>query len=88
MFLVEYGYIYESQFINPKIQPLMFKELAYQTYQGIKNYFEPIMEEKTAIFPYTFKNQGGKRIKNNPDAWALQMALYRREFIRRLVYEK
>ena len=75
VFLVEYGYIYESQFINPKIQPLMFKELAYQTYQGIKNYFEPIMEEKTAIFPYTFKNQVEKGLKNNPDAWALQMAL-------------
>ena len=36
--LVEYGYIYEPPFRNEEAREAMFKELAYQTYIGIKNF--------------------------------------------------
>ena len=38
--LIEYGYIYESQFMNKKTRPVVFKKLATQTYLGIKDFFE------------------------------------------------
>ncbi|MCX6731601.1 MAG: N-acetylmuramoyl-L-alanine amidase [Candidatus Parcubacteria bacterium] len=37
--LIEYGYIYESQFMNKKNRPLVFKKLATQTYLGIIDFF-------------------------------------------------
>jgi N-acetylmuramoyl-L-alanine amidase len=36
--LVEYGYIYESYFTDPEIQPYVFDEIAKQTYWGVMNY--------------------------------------------------
>ena len=36
--LVEYGYIYEPPFRNEEAREAMFKELAYQTYIGIKKF--------------------------------------------------
>lgn len=45
--LIEYGYIYEKQFTNPDIRPMIMKDLARQTYLGIKDYFgEQVSEEK------------------------------------------
>ena len=37
--LIEYGYIYEPQFVNPKVRSLALKDLAYQTYLGLQDFF-------------------------------------------------
>ena len=38
--LIEYDYIYEPQFVNPKIRGLALKDLAYQTYLGLQDFFD------------------------------------------------
>lgn len=38
--LIEYGYIYEPQFVNPEIRSLSLEDLAHQTYLGLEDYFE------------------------------------------------
>lgn len=38
--LIEYGYIYESQFTDYRVQDVILKELAYQTYLGVLDYVE------------------------------------------------
>ena len=37
--LIEYDYIYEPQFVNPKVRSLALKDLAYQTYLGLQDFF-------------------------------------------------
>jgi hypothetical protein len=37
--LIEYGYIYESRFQNSKIRSAIFKEMAWQTYRGVRDFF-------------------------------------------------
>jgi len=37
--LIEYGYIYESQFVHPQARAIIFKSMAEQTYLGIKDFF-------------------------------------------------
>lgn len=39
-FLIEYGYIYETQFLYPEARAIIFKNMAEQTYLGVKGYFE------------------------------------------------
>ncbi|MBI3633138.1 MAG: peptidoglycan-binding protein [Candidatus Vogelbacteria bacterium] len=38
--LVEYGYIYESQFSDPAVRDILLTELAGQTYAGVIDFFE------------------------------------------------
>lgn len=38
--LIEYGYIYESQFTDQLTQKEILKDMAYQTYLGITNFFD------------------------------------------------
>lgn len=38
--LIEYGYIYESQFNNPEIKEIIFDGLAQATYLGLKNFLK------------------------------------------------
>lgn len=37
--LIEYDYIYEPQFVNEKVRSLALKDLAYQTYLGLQDFF-------------------------------------------------
>jgi N-acetylmuramoyl-L-alanine amidase len=39
--LVEYGYIYEPLWRSPDLRPFFLPELAWQTYRGLKTFFEP-----------------------------------------------
>jgi N-acetylmuramoyl-L-alanine amidase len=39
--LIEYGYIYEPQFVNPATRSSAIKDLAFQTYVGLQDFFEP-----------------------------------------------
>ena len=37
--LIEYDYIYQPQFANAAVRPLALKDLAYQTYLGLQDFF-------------------------------------------------
>jgi len=80
--LIEYGYIYESQFVNSEIRPLIIKELAFQTYSGIMNFFEGEAgnNRTSAILPYFWKDDLAKGMKNSKEVLALQTALILRNF--------
>ncbi|MBI1957287.1 MAG: peptidoglycan-binding protein [Candidatus Niyogibacteria bacterium] len=79
--LIEYGYIYEPQFANLAIRSAALSELAQETYNGFKRYFEgantPVRE--TVIVPHMWAHEIGEGAKNQPDIFALQIALTRDE---------
>ncbi len=47
--LIEYGYIYEKQFANKEVRKLALKNLAYQTYLGLKDFFEQEIPHENKI---------------------------------------
>ncbi len=78
--LIEYGYIYETQFINPKTRTLAIEESALQTYLGILDFFGIKELEKeniynTAALPYLWDNNLKKGTRGSKDVFALQTAL-------------
>lgn len=77
--LIEYGYIYEPQFIDKNLRHTVMKELAFQTYRGVKNYFEPnkkILHQgyDTTLLPYEWKSALAPGLRNK-DILSLQIAL-------------
>lgn len=78
-FLIEYGYIYEDQFIYEHVRNDVFKELAYQTYISIKEYFdEEALEDikyQTALLPYDFAKDHMKKRDRDAGVLALHVAL-------------
>lgn len=76
--LVEYGYIYEPQITDPDARDLALKDLAYQTYLGLEDFFNPGQTTQamtvydTLVVPYTWglSIESGRR-----DVYALQTAL-------------
>ena len=80
--LAEYGYIYESQFANRETREVMLKELAYQTYVGIKNFFGgndlTAGNYETTLLPHTWNNPLKKGVvSESKDILHLQMALHK-----------
>ena len=80
--LAEYGYIYESQFANRETREVMLKELAYQTYVGIKNFFGgndlTAGNYETTLLPHTWNNPLKKgAMSESKDILYLQMALHK-----------
>ncbi len=77
--LIEYGYIYEPQFTHPFTREPLMKELAFQTYQGIRGYFEPDEASKgtftTSLLPHRWRESFGQGSHNRRDVLALQAAL-------------
>jgi len=78
--LIEYGYIYEDRFTHPEIRSVLTRELAYQTYRGIKSYFENDLnvletDERTTMLPYDFSGASLQPGKRGSDVVALQTAL-------------
>lgn len=74
--LIEYGYIYESQFVNDNVRQIIFRELVHQTYAGLKKYFEPratVLE--TTLLPHLWTVPLKKGMKGDHDVLALQAAL-------------
>ncbi len=65
--LIEYGYIYESQFYNSSVRDIVFDELATQTYLGIKNYFDNQNVQYSGVLPYRWEKDLKKGTKYNPD---------------------
>ena len=49
--LIEYGYIYEKRFTNPDTRDAVFKDLAFQTYMGIQDFFG---ENNNSVNDYNF----------------------------------
>lgn len=76
--LIEYGYIYESQFFKESVSPLSLKEMAFQTHRGIQNFFGNGVSKEDALavlFPHIWETNLGKGNTNNKDTFLLQMAL-------------
>lgn len=76
--LIEYGYIYESQFNDETLRPVALKELAYQTYFGMKTFFDKDFSEnkkQTTLFPYYWTKDLTGKEKNDLDVFALQVFL-------------
>ena len=73
--LMEYGYIYESQFTHPDIRDTILREMAFQTYLGIKRYFGEKDNFTSYILPHYWENNLKKGMKYNKDVFALQTML-------------
>ncbi|MBI2039219.1 MAG: N-acetylmuramoyl-L-alanine amidase [Candidatus Niyogibacteria bacterium] len=77
--LIEYGYIYEPQFANTKLRSAALSESAQQTYNGLARYFEGMTAPArgTATLPHVWTQEIAEGTKNQPDIFALQIALSR-----------
>lgn len=79
--LIEYGYIYEPQLNNPKVRDLFLKEIAYETYLGIMDFFEPAEAAAearvfdTLMLPHTWGTPLTGDNDLPSDVFALQTAL-------------
>src|SRR3989338_7883579 len=77
--LVEYGYLSESPFTaNARIRQPLLKELAYQTYRGIKLYFDPnadLFLARSSFLPRRWDTVPAFGAKENAEVLALQIAL-------------
>lgn len=73
--LIEYGYIYEPQFQDKLLRDALFREMAYQTYVGIKHYFEPtVVLSETTLLPASW-DEDLKKGMRSVDVLSLQSAL-------------
>lgn len=79
--LIEYGYIYEPQFTNPQTRDLALKDLAFQTYLGLQDFFDPVSAitlsrpYDTLILPHEWKKGMTAENAVPTDVYALQTAL-------------
>lgn len=55
--LVEYGYVYEPQFAVPSVRAMVLRELAFQTYLGVQDFFGAytghVGFQDSTLLPYT-----------------------------------
>jgi peptidoglycan hydrolase-like protein with peptidoglycan-binding domain len=75
--LIEYGYIYETQFVEPEIRRLSLRELAFHTYLGLEDFFSRGKSRHiydTTVLPYLWKEVLKEGVVST-DAFALQTAL-------------
>ncbi len=79
--LIEYGYIYEQQFNNPDLYSVAIKDLAFQTYLGLQDFFDDKKPDNieglsdTLLIPYTWRAQILDNKYNSKDVYSLQTAL-------------
>lgn len=77
--LMEYGYIYEPQFANQETSNVALKEMAYQTYAGIKKFFGDatlsLNKYETTLLPHQWNNSLKKGMQGLEDIIRLQAAL-------------
>jgi len=77
--LIEYGYIYEQKFVDPEVRSRIFKELAFQTYQGLNRFFgkngEIFQKYPTTLLPHTWNEPLAPGETGNPSVLSLQAAL-------------
>lgn len=79
--LIEYGYIYESQFGNPELRNLAIKDLAFQTYLGLQDFFDErnpnslASSFETLAMPHVWADQIVDKNAKAADIYSLQTAL-------------
>ncbi|TSC81680.1 MAG: hypothetical protein G01um101419_771 [Parcubacteria group bacterium Gr01-1014_19] len=76
--LIEYGYLYEVQYIDPELRPLAIQELTHQTYLGLKNFFDPEFSKTfraTANLPSQWTKYLRHGFRGDSDVYSLQLAL-------------
>ena len=74
--LTEYGYIYQYASLHPEIRAAILEELAWQTYRGVKTYFEPnnnLAKTRLLSEPITAALQEG--LRGDRQVLTLQKAL-------------
>lgn len=79
--LIEYGYIYESKIARSEVRPTVLKDMAYQTYRGIQDFFQdPVAGDNTQALPHAWTESSIKEGDASPQIYALQAALHRLGF--------
>jgi hypothetical protein len=79
--LIEYGYIYEPQFNNPEIYDMAIKDLAFQTYLGLQDFFDDKHPANisgsldTLVMPYVWTTPIVDGKANPKDIFSLQTAM-------------
>lgn len=76
--LIEYGYIYESQFHDGSVLPVAIADYAYQTYLGLQDFFgdAPVSRPDSAAYSYDWKTVTGKPNQKGAGVYALQSFLH------------
>ncbi|MBI4085204.1 MAG: peptidoglycan-binding protein [Candidatus Liptonbacteria bacterium] len=80
--LIEYDYIYEPQFLYPETRQAIIDELAFQTYMGIKDFFDGTATgaenpPETTLLPYKWNSDMKEGFTGSADVLSLQAALIR-----------
>lgn len=75
--LIEYSYITEPEFTAPELRTTITKDLAYQTYLGVQDFFADPVDTRfpTVTLPTTF-GETPTVGSSSPEAYALQAALH------------
>ncbi len=79
--LIEYGYIYEPQFSDSDTSSLAIKDLAYQTYLGLQDFFTASSSVSlgrvydTVALPHSWIRVISGKNTQSPDVFALQSAM-------------
>lgn len=77
--LIEYGYIYEPQLQVPSVRNLVLKELAFQTYLGLADFFGDtsliVGPYQSTLLPYDSRTIVKKTASANPGVLEFQAAL-------------
>lgn len=77
-FLTEYGYIYESPLRRETVRSYLFRELAYQTYAGVKKFFAPdykINQYDSKLLPHYWDKDLSLGMTDDTDVASLQKVL-------------
>jgi N-acetylmuramoyl-L-alanine amidase len=79
--LIEYSYLYEPQLVNPKTRATVLKDLAYQTFLGLQDFYgqtdasaPTTASYDTSVLPYVWNNPLPSK-GTFADIYALQTAL-------------
>jgi N-acetylmuramoyl-L-alanine amidase len=79
--LIEYSYIYEPQLQDPQLRSVVIKDLAYQTYLGLQDFFDPSTNMNlagaydTLLLPHIWNSSLTNANPPPTEIFALQMAL-------------
>lgn len=77
--LIEYGYVYEPQFSDPTVRESTLKDLAFQTYLGLQDFFggpnDISLAYDTLMLPHSWTGDISKKNADKNDVLALQSAL-------------
>lgn len=79
--LIEYGYIYEPQFVKDDLRKASIGDLAFQTYLGLQDFFDKnsvaskSLSYETLLLPHEWRDVSSVTMKSSSEIYALQTAL-------------